>query len=164
MALVVALALTASVYAYHAGYAVPIGDELDILKPAVEHMHGVLRPDVKYPSFPFLFYGACLRLSGTLEDPQRALVVARAVNASLLGVAVMLIYALGRELVRQPFALLAALVHLMMPNTLAQRASSRPKACWWWRPWCVCSRSGRFVASRAVLLLTRSRRSRSGSA
>lgn len=118
VALVVALALTASMFAYHAGYAVPIGDELDILKPAVEHMHGVLRPDVKYPSFPFLFYGACLRLSGTLEDPQRALVVARAVNASLLGVAVMLIYALARELVRQPFALLAALAHLMMPNTL----------------------------------------------
>ena len=112
------MAVAASLFAYRAGYAVPIGDELDILNPATQYMHGVLRPDVKYPSFSFLFYGNWFRLAGTLDDPAGSLVVARAVNASLLGVAVMLVYAVGRELVRQPFALLAALGYLMMPNTL----------------------------------------------
>ena len=115
LGLALVLAVFAAVVCHAAGLEQPLGDELGIVQPAIEHMRGVFSTQVKYPSFVYWLYGFCFWLLGALDDPDRCMAIARVVNAALLGVYVWLSYVTLRRITPARWQLLATVVVATAP-------------------------------------------------
>lgn len=93
-----------------------MSDELDIAEPARSYLAGDIHADVKYPSFPFYFYGAFCAAAGTLDDPSACVRTARFGNALLSALNLLLFYLFAARVFRIGWALVATAMLLSIPS------------------------------------------------
>lgn len=99
----------------YASQLAPFGDELEIILPSANYIAGQILTHVKYPSFPFYFYGFVFKITGNLYSLPGAIAAARAANYLLFAANLFLLHTFLRAFFPRIWALMGTLLFTTLP-------------------------------------------------